>query len=61
MDKKKKTKFDILLVRGAKDYADNLTAMAKKTMLENSGVEMTEDMAKNMHKLITNAFSAGEM
>lgn len=61
MDKKRKTKFDILLERGAKEYADRLTELAKKTMLENAGVEMKEEMVKNMYELVTNAFIEGEM
>ena len=60
MDKKRKSKFDILLERGAKEYADKLTELAQKTMLEKAGVEMNKDMVKNMHELVTNAFIEGE-
>ena len=61
MDKIRKTKFDILLERGAKEYADHLTELAQRTMRENAGVEMNEDMVKNMHELVTNAVREGEM
>ena len=61
MDKKRKSKFDILLERGAKEYADHLTELAQRTMRENAGVEMKEEMVKNMHELVTNAFVEGEM
>lgn len=61
MDKKRKTKFDILLERGAKEYADRLTELAQKNMREKAGMEMKEDMVKNMHELVTNAFIEGEM
>ena len=59
MNKKKKSKIDVLLERGAKEYADKILSIAKQQMKE-QGVEMTAGMEKSMYDLTKNAFISGE-
>lgn len=61
MNKQKKSKLDILLERGAKEYADRVTELSQQMLQEKAGVEMSKEMIKNMHELITNAFIEGEL
>lgn len=61
MNKQKKSKLDILLERGAKEYADRITELSQQMLQEKAGVEMSKEMVKNMHELIANAFIEGEL
>lgn len=61
MNKQKKSKLDILLERGAKEYADRITELSQQVLQEKEGVEMSKEIIKNMHELITNAFIEGEL
>ena len=61
MNKQKKSKLDILLERGAKEYADRITELSQQMLQEKAGAEMSKEMIKNMHELITNAFIEGEL
>lgn len=59
MEKKKKSKFNVIFERGAKEYADRITTHSEQTMKE-QGVEMSESMKKSMYELVYNSFIAGE-
>lgn len=61
MNKQKKSKLDILLERGAKEYADRITELSQQMLQEKAGAEMSKETIKNMHELITNAFIEGEL
>lgn len=59
MDKKRKSKFDILLERGAKEYANRVIQQAKE-LAEEKGTPLTEQSLESMRNLIENTYIAGE-
>ena len=59
MDKKKKSKIDILLERSAKEYADKVTQQAIELAKEN-GTPLTEQSLESMRNLIESSYIAGE-
>lgn len=59
MDKKKKSKIDILLERSAKEYADKIIQQAFE-LANTNGTPLTEQSLESMRNLIESSYIAGE-